>query len=67
MQLIGALALGFALMSTAAEAQVRRFVFGGGAAPKDTVSVAAGRAYADGFGFEGGNPALFSVAVPPGN
>ncbi|RZM08211.1 MAG: rhamnogalacturonan acetylesterase, partial [Sphingomonas sp.] len=26
-----------------------------------------GRVYADGYGFEGGNPALFSVAVPPGN
>ncbi len=67
MRLIGALALGLAVMSTAAEPQVRRFVFGGGSAPKDAVSVAAGRVYADGFGFEGGNPALFSVAVPPGN
>lgn len=67
MRLIGVLALGLAVTSTTAEAQVRRFAFGGGAAPKDAVAVAAGRAYADGFGFEGGNPALFSVAVPPGN
>ncbi len=67
MRLIGALALGLALMATPAAGQSRRFVFGDSAVPEGAVAVAAGRAYANGYGFEGGNPALFSVAVPPGN
>ncbi|KQM68150.1 rhamnogalacturonan acetylesterase [Sphingomonas sp. Leaf17] len=54
-------------MAGPAEGQSRRFVFAGKPAPKDAVAVPAGRPYADGYGFEGGNPALFSVAVPPGN
>jgi len=66
-RLIAALALSIAVMTTPAAAQSRRFVFGNGPAVAGGVAVAAGRAYADGFGFEGGNPALFSVAVPPGN
>lgn len=67
MRLIGALALGAVMMSVPADAQTRRFAFSGGAAPAGTVAVGPRRAYANGFGFEGGNPALFSVAVPPGN
>lgn len=80
--MIGAVLLGVVLTGTAAEAQSRRFVFGQGVAPKGATAVAAGRPYADGFGFERaaferggldlaaldrGEPALFSVAVPPGN
>jgi lysophospholipase L1-like esterase len=66
-RLTAALMLGLALMATRAEAQSRRYVFGGGATHDGDVAVAAGRVYADGFGFERGNPALFSVAVAPGN
>jgi lysophospholipase L1-like esterase len=66
-RLIATLMLGLALVGTGAEAQSRRFVFGSGAAHDGDVAVAPGRIYADGFGFERGNPALFSVAVPPGN
>ncbi len=76
MRLIAA-TLGIALMSMPSGADAQRFVFGSGApstdaiksgdAGKGAVAVAAGRAYANGFGFEGGNPALFSVAAAPGN
>lgn len=44
----------------------RTFTFGG-AARKGATAVAPNRTYADGFGYEAGNPALFSVAAAPGN
>ena len=44
----------------------RRFVFTA-AAPAASIPVAPGRAYADGYGYEPGSPALFSVAAAPGN
>jgi lysophospholipase L1-like esterase len=46
--------------------QVRSFSFDGKAA-KGSVVVNPTRAYADGYGFEPGNPALFSIAAAPGN
>ncbi|USU13535.1 rhamnogalacturonan acetylesterase [Sphingomonadaceae bacterium OTU29THOMA1] len=54
-------------------AAVRSFTFGdaaknrGGAARNDSIAVPAGRPYADGYGYEPGSAALFSVAAAPGN
>ncbi len=45
---------------------VRRFTFGDHAA-KGGTPVPANRIYAGGYGFEPGNPALFSLAAAPGN
>ncbi|MCU6453718.1 rhamnogalacturonan acetylesterase [Sphingomonas sp. A2-49] len=47
-------------------AGARRFVLAG-KAPAGSIAVAAGRHYADGYGFEDGGPTLFSVAATPGN
>jgi lysophospholipase L1-like esterase len=45
--------------------ETRCFIFG--TAEGNGVAVAPGRAYADGYGYEPGSPALFSVAAAPGN
>lgn len=50
-----------------AAAQVRRFALSTVPTTADTVAVAPGRAYADGYGYEPGSNALFSVAAAPGN
>ena len=50
-----------------ASAQVRRFVLGAMPTSADTVAVAPGRAYGDGYGYEAGSDRLFSVAAAPGN
>lgn len=45
---------------------VRSFTLAG-PAPKGSVAVPADRSYADGYGYEPGSRALFSVAAAPGN
>ncbi len=45
---------------------MRCFTFDGAAAG-DGIAVAPGRVYADGYGYEAGSTALFSVAAMPGN
>ncbi len=59
--------LAMAVFAVPADAQQRRFVFGDGAAPEGSIRVTPGRSYADGYGFEPGSQALFSVAATPGN
>lgn len=46
--------------------RVQRFTLAGTAA-KGSTAVPADRPYADGYGYEPGSRALFSVAAPPGN
>jgi hypothetical protein len=66
MRLIPIAAMIAAATTQPASAQVRRFVLGAPTSA-DTVAVAPGRAYADGYGYEPGSNALFSVAAAPGN
>jgi lysophospholipase L1-like esterase len=67
MRLILAGAMAAAAMIHPASAQVRRFVLGTGPVAADAIAVAPGRAYANGYGYEPGGSALFSVAAAPGN
>ena len=54
------------LRSGASGAHVRRFTLDG-AAQRGSIAVPANRPYADGYGYEPGAPALFSIAAAPGN
>ena len=67
MRLIPIAAMIVAATIQPASAQVRRFALGATSTSADTVAVAPGRAYADGYGYEPGSNALFSVAAAPGN
>ncbi len=67
MRLIAIVAMIAAATIQPASAQVRRFALGAAPASVDTVAVAPGRAYADGYGYEAGSDRLFSVAAAPGN
>ena len=67
MRLIPIVAMIAAATTQPASAQVRRFALGGAPTSADTVAVAPGRPYADGYGYEPGSNALFSVAAAPGN
>jgi len=67
MRLIPIVAMIAAATIQPASAQVRRFVLGAAPTSADTVAVAPGRVYADGYGYEPGSDALFSVAAAPGN
>jgi len=67
MRLIGIVAMIAAATIQPASAQVRRFALGTTPASPDTVAVAPGRAYAEGYGYEMGSDRLFSVAAAPGN
>jgi len=67
MRLIPIVAMIAAATIQPASAQVRRFALGAAPASADTVTVAPGRAYADGYGYEAGSDRLFSVAAAPGN
>jgi lysophospholipase L1-like esterase len=67
MRLILAVAMIAAAMSPPASAQVRRFALGPAPTSAETVAVAPGRAYADGYGYEAGSDRLFSVSAAPGN
>lgn len=55
------------LLASPAIAQVRTFAFGTAKPTGGTISVQQDRVYADGYGFEPGRPASFSVAAGPGN
>jgi len=67
MRLILIVAMIAAATTQPASAQVRRFALGAAQTSADTVAVPPGRAYADGYGYEPGSNALFSVAAVPGN
>ncbi|MEP7006219.1 MAG: rhamnogalacturonan acetylesterase [Sphingomonas bacterium] len=67
MRLIPIVAMIAAATTQPASAQVRRFALGAAPISADTVAVAPGRAYADGYGYEPGSNALFSVTAAPGN
>jgi lysophospholipase L1-like esterase len=67
MRLIAIVAMIAAATIQPACAQVRRFALGTAPTSADTVAVAPGRAYADGYGYEPGSGRLFSVAAAPGN
>ena len=67
MRLIPIVAMIAAATIQPASAQVRRFALGAAPASADSVAVAPGRAYADGYGYEPGSDRLFSVAAAPGN
>jgi hypothetical protein len=67
MRLIPIVAMIAAATIQPASAQVRRFALSTEPTSADTVAVASGRAYADGYGYEPGSNALFSVAAAPGN
>jgi len=67
MRMILIVAMIAAATTQPASAQIRRFVFGAAQTSADTVAVPPGRAYADGYGYEPGSNALFSVAAAPGN
>jgi lysophospholipase L1-like esterase len=67
MRLIAIVAMIAAATIQPASAQVRHFALGAAPASTDSIAVAPGRAYADGYGYETGSDRLFSVAVAPGN
>jgi lysophospholipase L1-like esterase len=67
MRLIRVVAMIAAATIQPASAQVRRFALSATSTSADTVAVAPGRAYAEGYGYEAGSDRLFSVAAPPGN
>jgi lysophospholipase L1-like esterase len=67
MRLIPIVAMIAAATIQPASAQGRRFALGAAPASADTIAVAPGRVYADGYGYEAGSDRLFSVAAAPGN